>query len=447
MNAKVFIKTYGCQMNERDSEMMAVLLQRAGFQLANRESAADIIIVNTCSVRSKAEDKALGKLRLLIAEKKHRKNLVVGAAGCMVQRMKNDLLHKVRGLDFAVGTARLSAIGEILQNVLNGRRPVVDVASGKLECNPDTHFEGKVSAFINILYGCNRRCAYCVVPEVRGCEWSRPATDIIAEAKHLAEKGTKEITLLGQSILMYGRTNEVWEKGEKSQKGFLEPFPRLLEALNAMEGLQRLRFISSHPSGCTEELARAYAELPTVCPHIHLPLQSGSNRILKLMNRGYTREEYGAAVNRLKKLVPRLAITTDIIVGFPSETKEDFDATRTFMDEIGFSNAFIFKYNPRPGTKAQALTDDVSEAEKMRRNHVLLQEQDRLGLKLNELMMGRKVEVLVEGKSLRNPDRWSGRTDTNVIVVFESPGNFRPGDIISVKIERAGTQTLYGNVE
>lgn len=445
MHQKIFLKTYGCQMNERDSEMTAVLLQRAGYQITNRESAADIIIVNTCSVREKAEDKAIGKLRLLVAgRKKWQKQLVIGAVGCMVQRMKADIFRKVPGLDFALGTAHLSAAGDAIQKVLAGQKQIIDVTLGKLNCEIDTHFEDKVSAFINVLYGCNRHCSYCVVPEVRGGEWSRAAREVIAEADELVHRGTKEITLLGQSILAYGRINEVWRDGEKSPKGFTEPFPRLLEALDSINGLKRLRFMSSHPSGCTAELVRAYAELPTVCPHIHLPLQSGSDRILKLMNRGYTTEEYRAAVARIRRSVPDIAITTDVILGFPSETKEDFDLTRAFMEEIGFSNAFIFKYSSRPGTKAAQMTDDVSESEKMRRNQVILEEQNRLSREMNQVLLGRECEVLVEGRSKRNPNRWSGRTDTNILAVFEKPDGCRPGDIIQIKINRAEAQTFYG---
>lgn len=442
---KIYVKTYGCQMNERDSEMVSALLQEAGFQPAGRESEADIIIVNTCSVRAKAEDKALGKLRLLIAEKIRRKNLLVGAMGCMAQRMKEDIFRKARGLDFAIGTSRLADAPDIVRRAAENRKPLMDVTSGRLACKADTHLKGKISAFINILYGCNRHCSYCVVPEVRGREWSRPAGDILAEAGQLARNGTREITLLGQSVLSYGRASRVWGEGHKSEKGFGEPVPSLLEALHSIEGLRRLRFTSSHPTGCTEELARACAELPKVCAHIHLPLQSGSDRILKLMNRGYTADEYRRAVERLRKAVPGIAVTTDIIVGYPSETVEDFNMTLALMEEIGFSNSFIFKYNPRPGTRAELSADDVPDAEKMRRNHVLLEVQDRLGLAFNRRLLGHSVEIMVEGKSRRNPDRWSGRTGANIIVIFEHKAGIRPGDLINVKIERAEPQTLYGN--
>lgn len=446
MSLKVFLKTYGCQMNERDSEMVAALLQRAGYQIASRESAADLILVNTCSVRAKAEDKALGKLRLMIAQKKERKNLIVGALGCMAQRMKNDIFLKARGLDFAIGTARLTDAPDIIRKVIEDRRPIIDTGGGKLHCAPDTHLAGQVAAFINVLYGCNRHCSYCVVPAVRGQEWSRPAEAIIAEAEGLARQGAKEITLLGQSVLAYGRANPVWEKGLKSKKGFGEPFPRLLEALHSIAGLERLRFTSSHPAGCTAELALCFSELPKVCPHIHLPLQSGSDRILKLMNRGYTTQAYRLAIERLRRAAPNLVVTTDAIVGYPSETGQDFDRTRAFMEEIGFFNAFIFKYNPRPGTKAFDLADDVSPAEKLKRNHILLEEQNQRGLKFNQTLIGRELAVLVEGQSPRNPRRWSGRTDTNIIAVFENPKGCRPGDMVSVKIERAEAQTLYGTI-
>jgi len=432
-------------MNERDSEMISALLQRAGYPIASRENNADVILVNTCSVREKAEEKAVGKLRLLVAgRKKWRQQLIIGAVGCMVQGMKDDIFRKVPGLDFALGTARLSAVGDAIEKVLAGRKPVIDVSTGKLNCEINTHFDGKVSALINVLYGCNRHCSYCVVPEVRGNERSRGAQEIISEAEELVRGGTKAITLLGQSVLTYGRSNDVWQDAAKSSKVFTEPFPRLLEALNSIAGLKRLRFMSSHPSGCTDELVRAFTELPKVCPHIHLPLQSGSDRILKLMNRGYTADEYRKAVAHLRSSVPNLAVTTDIIVGFPSETLADFDLTRAVMAEIGFTNAFMFKYSPRPGTKAAKMTDDVPEAEKMRRNQVILEEQNRLSREMNRLLLGRECDVLVEGRSKRNPNRWTGRTDTNIITVFEEPEACRPGEIIRVKIDRAEEQTIYG---
>lgn len=453
-------------MNERDSEMVEVLLERHGYILTCRESEADIVIVNTCSVREKAEQKALGKLGLLIASKREHPGRIVGAIGCMVQRRRSDILHKLTGLDFAIGTHRLSTVPSVLDAVRAGHYPFIDVSgdtatplkAGQAECLPrswrgrgyiahDTHRKGLVSAFINILLGCDRRCTYCVVPEVRGREWSRSAADVIQEADFLVHNGVKEITLLGQSIMSYGQRNRVWTTNDDSKTGFKEPLPRLLEALNGMNGLNRVRFTSGHPSGFTEELVRAMAELPVVCEHIHLPLQSGSDRILKRMDRGYLTQDYRAAVARLRAAIPRVAVTTDVIVGFPSETADDFEMTRAFMDEIGFDNAFVFKYNPRPNTPAAEWVDDVSEDEKLKRNYMLLDDQNQRSLKLNQARIKREVEVLVEGKSKRNASRWSGRTRTNTIVVFDALTRISPGQIVTVKIDRAGAQTLYGRFE
>ncbi|MFC1498704.1 tRNA (N6-isopentenyl adenosine(37)-C2)-methylthiotransferase MiaB [Verrucomicrobiota bacterium] len=440
-----YIKTYGCQMNERDSEAVSTMLIKHGYTLVPEESQADIIMVNTCSVRGKAEDKALGKIGLLTAEKKEFPSRIVGIMGCVAQRLKEDVFKKAPGLDFAIGTRSQSRLPEILDVVLNGRGPVLDVhENGKCSDKLSGHKKGAVAAFVNILLGCNRKCAYCVVPRVRGSEWSRPAKEIIEEIKQIVKNKGKEVTLLGQSVMSYGRSNEVWPHDHVSSRGFKEPLPRLLEAVSSIEKLERVRFTSGHPSGCTDELARAMAELPKACEHLHLPVQSGSDRILKMMHRGYTTDDYRSVVNRLRSVMPQIAITTDIITGFPSETVEEFEVTRLFMDEIGFDNAFIFKYSPRPDTLAAEWDDDVAEDEKKRRNQVLLADQDKRGLAINKSLVGRHAEVLVEGESLRNASRWSGRTRTNKIVVFEPTDKVAAGDIVNVKIERAMAQTLYG---
>ncbi len=445
---KVAIKTYGCQMNERDSDMVAELLRLRGYSMAKHEPDAEIVIVNTCSVRGKAEHKALGKLGLLVASKRSGQCKVVGAVGCMVQRMGADILRKVEGLDFAVGTHRLSSVPDVIESVLNGAGPVVDIKedddrSQSVLC---ARIEAGVSAFVNILFGCNRRCSYCIVPDVRGSEWSRPAATIVDEVADLARGGVKEITLLGQSVLSYGRCDSVWIGAEPSLMGFAEPFSRLLEALGSVPGVERIRFTSSHCSGCTDELASAIAAIPAVCEHVHLPVQSGSDRILKMMQRGYSAESFKAAVERLRASVPGLAVTTDVIVGFPTESQADFEATRAFLNEIMFDDAFVFKYNTRPGTKAAELVDDVPEEEKLSRNHVLLQDQDKRSLKMNESWIGRDAEVLVEGVSRRNSLRWSGRTRTNRIVVFDASRPPVPGDLVSVSIDRVAAQTLYGKL-
>lgn len=466
MTLKVHIKTYGCQMNERDSEMVAVLLERRGYILTERESQADVIILNTCSVRAKAEDKAIGKLRLMIA-RKARPDLIIGAVGCMVQRMQDEILRQAPGLDFAVGTHALARVPAILDAVRaglpadssgvalaqtealaqTGRRSILDFAPADAPYDGHTHASGETSAFVNILFGCERRCAYCVVPEVRGEEWSRPAGDIIAEVRSLVARSVKEVTLLGQSIMAYGRRTKVWEAAVCSPRGFTEPLPRLLEALNDIPGLLRLRFTSGHPCGCTAELARAFAELPAVCEHLHLPLQSAADRILQRMNRGYTAEDYRAAVRRLQKAAPRIVLSTDVIVGFPTETPEEFDLTRAFLEEIGFDNVYIFKYNPRPGTPAAQWSDDVSEQEKLRRNHALLEDQGRRSQAFHRTFIGRDCEVLVEGPSLRNKARWSGRTRQNILAVFEAAPLLKAGDLVMVRVAQATAQALYGNVE
>jgi len=440
-----FIKTYGCQMNVRDSEAVAAQLLAAGHELADSEQHADLVIVNTCSVRQKAEDKALGKLGLLVAAAGDRSpRRRVGVIGCMVQRLGIAIFERVPGLDFAIGTRRLSTVARVVARVKGGEGPILDADPDPVdEEEPVGHVPGAVTRFVNILYGCDRRCSYCIVPDVRGHERSRPAEDVLSEIRSLVADGVSEVTLLGQSVMQYGRRNPAWAAppgpGEPC-----EPLPRLLHATNGIDGLRRVRFTTGHPSGCTEELAKVMAEAPRVCPHLHLPLQSGSDRVLARMRRGYTTAEYRAAVARLRSAVPGIAITTDVIVGFPAERIEDFEDTRRFLNEMGFDNAFIFKYSPRPNTAAAAWTDDVPAEEKLRRNKVLLAEQDRRSEKINGALVGREVEILVEGVSQRNVNRWSGRTGTNKITVFEPRAGLRPGDPAAVRIERVTAQTLYG---
>jgi tRNA-2-methylthio-N6-dimethylallyladenosine synthase len=446
---KFLIKTYGCQMNERDTETAAALLLAQGHTPAAGEADADLILINTCSVRDKAENKALGKLRLMAATKRERPGRRVGAMGCMVQRMKESLFEKVPGLDFAVGTHRLANLPRVLDRVTETNAPVLEAGDGGPErAVPAGHVveTPAVSSFVNILLGCNRRCAYCVVPLVRGNEWSRPAPEIVEEVRQLAAAGIREVTLLGQSVMAYGQIQPVWPDNHRSPLGFREPLARLLEAVSGVEGIRRVRVTSGHPSGCTAELARVMAELPAVCGHLHLPLQSGSDRILGLMNRGYASDDYRRAVERLRAAVPDMAFTTDIIVGFPTESAEDFERTRRLMEEIQFDNSFIFKYSPRPGTPAAAWTDDVPAGEKARRNRILLVDQDRHGLARNSRQIGRDVEVLVEGESLRSRSRWAGRTRANMTVVFPPKAGMNPGSLVRVRITRAMPQTLYGDV-
>lgn len=444
---KFFVKTYGCQMNVRDSGLVTALLIKHGYIAVETEEEADLIVINTCSVRGKAEDKAIGKLGLMTATKKERPNRIIGAIGCMVQRLGNDIFNKVRSLDFAIGPNRITALPGVIDAVKAGQGPICDVGLDKgTEEELSAHVESGISAFVNILFGCNRRCTYCIVPSVRGEEWSRPAKSIVNEIQVLAENGIKEVTLLGQSVMAYGKCNAVFPDDYVSPNGYVEPLCRLLEAVDQIEGIKRIRFTSGHPSGCTVELARAMGELTSVCEHMHLPVQSGSDSVLKRMRRGYTVDQYRAAVARLRNVMPNIAITSDVIVGFPGETEDDFEQTRKLMNEMGFNNAFIFKYSTRPGTPAAEWNDNVTDDEKKKRNQILLSDQDARASKISEALVNKTVEILVEGISARNEDRWTGRTAANSIAVFENDGTVEVGDIINIHINRATIFTLYGKI-
>ncbi len=444
---KYFLHTYGCQMNVRDAEAVAAGLEAAGHLPALHENDADLIIVNTCSVRGKAEDKAVGKLGLLCYGKRSAPHRLVGVMGCMVQRRGAALLKKMPQLDFAIGTRQQQAIPALLQRLAAGERSILllddPTATPRVS---GAHLSGASNAFVTILLGCNRRCAYCIVPDVRGPEYSRPAKDVLEEVQQLAANGTREVTLLGQSVMNYGRSNPVWDPTVPSPGGFHEDLPRLLEAVSAIPGIRRIRFTSGHPSGITDDLVRAMRDIPKVCAHLHLPVQSGSDRILSLMRRGYTAAQYLNAVARLRTAMPDFALTSDVIIGFPTETEEDFEATRQLMETAAFDNTYIFKYSPRPNTPAALLQDDVPTAEKMRRNELLLDDQDVRGQRLNEATIGRTLEVLAEGVSLRNDQRWAGRSPGNKIVIFEHQPHIAIGDLVPVKITSAKPQALYGEV-
>ena len=436
-------------MNERDSEAIEALLIQNGHEQTNIESEAELVIVNTCTIREKAESKGLGKLGNLCARKRREPNFLVGAVGCVVQRLENDILKLVPKLDFAIGTRSKAFLPEIIEVIRSGGGPIVDCAN-EVEFNEKAwgeHKEGEITAYVNIILGCERRCAYCIVPSVRGVEWSRGPEKVIEEVKRVVDLGVKEVTLLGQSVLQYGVRNKAWSEDYVSPRGYLEPFPRLLEVADAVEGIERLRFISSHPARCSEEFAKAMSELPSVCEHMHLPLQSGSDEILERMRRGYDTQRYREALAAMNKYMPGFAITTDVIVGFPGETEEQFQETRQFMEEMQFDNSYIFKYSKRPGTPAAEWGDDITEEEKIRRHQILLDDQNERGQRINEKLIGSSVEVLVEGVSKRNNDKWSGRTRTNKIVVFDATGNLERGDLVTVKISSAKPQTVYGEIE
>lgn len=454
------IRTYGCQMNVRDSEVLSNRLITHGYVPIEDENLADIIIVNSCSVRGKAEDKALGKVQLLCSERDERPGLIVGLMGCMAQRLGEGIFKKVPGLSFTVGTRAEKLIPGILARLESGEDHICetgvhDDVEDDCECgtpdepapSPASTTVKPVTSLVTILLGCNRRCSYCIVPDVRGEEHSRMPAEILLEIRELAAAGVRDITLLGQSVMNYGKRNFTWPAEIPSAQGFTEPLPRLFELIAAtIPEITRLRFTSGHPSGVTPELIRAMRDIPQVCPHLHLPMQSGSDRILKAMRRGYDSAQYLEAVTRLREAIPDIALTTDIIVGFPGETEQDFEDTRRVMQLAGFDNAFIFKYSPRPGTPSASMLDDVSEEEKMRRNQVLLDDQDKRGVAQNQAWIGRDTDVLAEGPSLRNATRWSGRSPQNKIVVFDLSRPVNVGDTVRVHITHAHPQTLFGDL-
>ena len=438
---KFRIHTYGCQMNVRESEAVEALLVAAGHVRAESEDDADLVIVNSCTVRQKAEEKAIGKAGNLIAAKK-----VVGLMGCAVKRLGADVFKRLPKLDFAVGPRAFGLIPRILEE---GRYPRLELGEDMVPECMDAHVEGGWQAFVTILLGCDNRCSYCIVPDVRGHEYSRPAREVVAEVRALARHGVREVCLLGQSVLRYGVRNAAWDESDApSAGGYTEAFPRLLEALAAIPGIERIRFTSAHPKGCTDELVRAYREFPQVCRHLHLTVQSGSDRILAEMGRHYTRAEYLAAVAKLRAFDPEFAVTTDVIVGYPGESEADFEATRSLMDEAGFDNSFVFKYSPRPGTRSAALPDDVPTGEKERRDQVLLADQERRGQARNDALVGTVREVVAEGPSKRNAARWAGRDGGNRIVVWDASAapSVKAGDIVRLRITEAHPQILVGDI-
>ncbi len=440
---KVFIKTYGCQMNERDSEALAAKLVASGHTLAGCEEEADALIFNTCSVRDAAERKAKGKIGHMHKLKKRNPDLIIGVAGCMAQRMGDKLIEELPDVDFVLGTGQLHTVCDILDKIAAERRKVVSV-----EESPDVltemgahQYTGSWHGEIAITRGCNRFCSYCIVPYVRGREISRDRDDILREARELVAHGVREILLLGQNVAAYGLGGNI-NPPEPDDS----PFGELIEELNKIPELLRIRFTSPYVSYFNDRLIRAMRDSEKCCRNIHLPLQSGSDRILRAMNRQYTRDSYLAKVAELRAALPGVTFSTDVIVGFPGETEEDFRMTRDVMNEVGFEQSFIFKYSPRPGAKSASLADSVPEAVKEERNQILLDDlKSRVRVKL-AAMVGETVEVLAEGVSARNADRWTGRTGTNFVVHFPPVPGLRPGELVHIRIEQANVVSLVGRI-
>jgi tRNA-2-methylthio-N6-dimethylallyladenosine synthase len=445
----VYIKTYGCQMNERDSEQVSKMLVERGYRMVEAEGEADVILLNTCSVRDMAEQKAIGKMGMLRKLRKTRPHLVLGYLGCMAQARGESLLQTSPHVDLVVGTQKFHRVADYVHDLLQSRqhaliddvrRPIVDTDEepGSQSTIREQEVEiGQVTAFVSIMQGCNMHCAFCIVPQTRGSERGRPIAEIVAEVRSLAERGVKEVTLLGQIVNLYGR-HEFPKVDGKS------PFVQLLEAVCAIDGIERVRFTSPHPIGYRDDLIEAFSRLPKLVEHVHLPLQSGSDRILKIMRRGYTAEKFQKLAERIRAARPGMAITSDIIVGFPGETDEDFQKTRDLCEAVSFDNAFVFRYSPRQNTPAATMEAQISEELKEARNQELLDVVNRHVAAKLDALIGTEVEILCEGASRHNTERLSGRSRTNKIVVFEgAPRHI--GQIFPVKITRASGSTLYGD--
>jgi tRNA-2-methylthio-N6-dimethylallyladenosine synthase len=444
---KFFIKTYGCQMNERDSEQVAHSLLERGYQRATQEAEADVVLLNTCSVRDMAEQKALGKMGMLGLIAKRRPEVVFGFLGCMAQARGDALFADVPHLDLVVGTQKFHRVADYIEELVEKKRTrrmddprfsICDTEeeAGSAETIRDHELKARqATAFVSIMQGCNMHCTFCIVPRTRGAERSRSIQEIAREASDLVARGVKEITLLGQIVNLYGRHEFPAINGKS-------PFVQLLEAVHEIEGLERLRFTSPHPIGFRDDLLQALAELPKLAEHVHLPLQSGSNRILKAMHRPYTAEKYRALIERIRQTRDDIAITTDIIVGFPGENEDDYRQTRDLVEEIQFDNAFVFRYSTRSDTPAAAMPQ-IDEHVKEGRNQDLLSVVDVSAHRANERLVGRNLEILCEGPSRTNAARLMGRTRTNKIVVFEGISE-HVGQIFDIHVAQANGFSLYG---
>ncbi len=449
---KVYLKTYGCQMNERDSEQVSRMLIARGYEMTPEAAGADVVLLNTCSVRDLAEQKALGKMGLLGRLRANKPEMVFGFLGCMAQSRGDELVRDIGHVDLVVGTQKFHKVADYVDELVqrkiamrerlmdDARFSIVDVdeeAGSQETIREHVLKEKQATAFVSIMQGCNMHCTFCIVPSTRGAERSRRIEEIVAEVRTLVERGVKEVTLLGQIVNLFGR-HEFAARDGKS------PFVQLLEAVHSVEGLRRLRFTSPHPIGFKQDLIDAFARLPKLMPHVHLPMQSGSDRMLKAMHRTYTAEKYFALTEKLRAARPDIALTTDVIVGFPGETEEDHAATCAMLERVGFDNAFVFRYSKRRDTPAAELGEQLPESVKESRNQDVLRIIDRWAIAKGEALVGQRVEILCEGLSKTNEERLMGRSPGNKIVIFEG-GERHLGEVFDVQIERSSGFSLYGD--
>ncbi len=429
---KLYIETYGCQMNVADSEVVASVMQMAGYETTETLDDADAVFLNTCSVRDNAEQKILHRLDALDAVKRKRP-LIIGVLGCMAERVKNDLLENHHA-DLVAGPDAYLSLPDLIAQVETGHKAInIELSTSETyrDIVPQRLHGAKIGGFVSIMRGCNNFCHYCIVPYTRGRERSRDVESILREVRDLRDRGFKEVTLLGQNVNSYR-----WEE-ENS-------FPQLLRRVAEEVPQMRVRFTTSHPKDMSDETLRVIAEMPNVCKHIHLPVQSGSDRILKLMNRKYTREWYMGRVEAIRRIIPDCGLSTDIFVGYHSETEEDHQLSLSLMREVGYDSAFMFKYSERPGTYAsQHLPDDVPEEEKIRRLNELIALQTEISAQQNKKDEGKEFDVLIEGFSKRSREQLMGRTEQNKAVVIPK-GSHHIGETVRVKISGSTSATLLG---
>ena len=438
---KLFIETYGCQMNLADSEVVASIMQMADYEVCERLEDADAVFLNTCSIRDNAEQRIWGRLENLNALRKRNKHLIIGVLGCMAERVKDDLIENHHVNLVAGPDAYLSLPDLIAQAEVNGKALNVELSTTETyrDVIPARICTGKVSGFVSIMRGCNNFCHYCIVPYTRGRERSRDVESILNEVRDLHDKGFKEVTLLGQNVNSY-RFEQTLADGTMT----VITFPMLLRMVAETVPDMRVRFTTSHPKDMSDETLHVIADVPNVCKHIHLPVQSGSSRILKLMNRKYTREWYLERVDAIRRIIPDCGLSTDIFCGYHSETEEDHKESLSLMRLCAYDSAFMFKYSERPGTYASRnLPDDIPEETKIRRLNEIIALQNELSAESNASMIGKTYEVLVENHSKRSREQLCGRTEQNKMVVFDK-GNHHIGDFVNVRITASSSATLIG---
>lgn len=432
MSNKIYIETYGCQMNFADTEIVLGILNNKGFSVAKSAEEADVVLLNTCSIRDNAEQRIYGRLGNLKNLKLQKPNMLLGILGCMAERLRKDLIEEKKIVDLVVGPDEYRRLPEYIDIAFNGEKGIgVRLSRTETYDDIEPYREEGLSAWISVMRGCDKFCTFCVVPFTRGRERSRSLISVVQEIENLSKRGFKEVTLLGQNVNSY--------KDDEND------FADLLEACAKVDRTIRVRFTTSHPQDLSDKLLYTIADNPNICNYIHLPVQSGSNRILELMNRTYTIEHYLNLIDKARKIIPGVSFSTDIIAGFPTETWEDHIATLEVMKQVRYDGAYMFKYSPREGTKAFKMEDDVSDEIKTKRLQEIIDLQQKISYEKNQELIGNEEVVLVEGFSRKSDEFFSGRTDTNKVVVFPVQSGIKVGDYVKIKINKATSATLFGD--